>query len=48
MVRFGRIVIPRGAHHVTQPGNNMQDVFFVNNDRRVYLALSEVQSQRFG
>lgn len=39
MPRVGRIVIPGVPHHVTQRGNNRQDVFFVDDDRRMYLSL---------
>ena len=39
MPRFARIVIEGVAHHVVQRGNNRQDVFFVDDDRRHYLAL---------
>ncbi len=39
MPRVARVVIPAWAHHVTQRGNNQQDVFFVDDDRRAYLAL---------
>jgi len=39
MPRVARIVIPGWPHHVTQRGNNQQDVFFVDDDRRAYLAL---------
>ncbi len=39
MPRFARIVIEGVAHHVVQRGNNRQDVFFVDDDRRRYLAL---------
>jgi putative transposase len=48
MPRFARIVVAGVAHHVTQRGNNKQDVFFVDDDRRVYLELLRAQSQRFG
>jgi putative transposase len=37
MPRAARIVIPDVPHHVTQRGNNRQDVFFADDDRRVYL-----------
>ena len=37
MPRQARIVIPGLAHHVTQRGNNRQDVFFVDEDRLAYL-----------
>ena len=36
------------VHHVTQRGNNRQDVFFVDDDRRVYLELLAQQAPRFG
>ena len=39
MARIARIVIPEGPHHVTQRGNNGQDVFFVDDDRAMYLDL---------
>ena len=37
MPRLARIVIPGVPHHVVQRGNNLQDVFFVDDDRRFYL-----------
>ena len=48
MLRVARIVVAGAAHHVTQRGNNKQDVFFVDDDRRVYLELLWEQGQRFG
>lgn len=39
MPRIARIVVPDGPHHVTQRGNNCQDVFFTDDDRRAYLGL---------
>jgi putative transposase len=48
MPRLARIVLPGVPHHVTQRGNNRQDVFFVDDDRRVYLDLLHEQSERFG
>lgn len=39
MARLARIVMPGVACHVTQRGNNQQDVFFVDDDRRAYLQL---------
>ncbi len=48
MPRIARIVAPGVPHHVTQRGNNRQDVFFVVDDRRVYLGLLAEQSRRFG
>ena len=47
MPRIARIVVPGVPHHVTQRGNNRQDVFFVDDDRRVYLGLLAEQSRRF-
>jgi putative transposase len=35
-------------HHVTQRGNNRQDVFFVDDDRRFYLDLLNEKSRRYG
>jgi putative transposase len=35
-------------HHITQRGNNRQDVFFVDDDRRVYLSILKEQSVRYG
>ncbi|MBT3200808.1 MAG: transposase [Phycisphaerales bacterium] len=48
MPRVARIVIPDCPHHVTQRGNNCQDVFFVDDDRRAYLEILAEQSQKFG
>jgi len=48
MPRVARIVIPGCPHHVTQRGNNRQEVFFVDDDRRAYLEILREQSERFG
>jgi putative transposase len=48
MPRVARIVIPEIPYHITQRGNNRQDVFFVESDRRVYLELLQAQSERYG
>ncbi|MHC4982299.1 MAG: transposase [Planctomycetota bacterium] len=48
MPRVARVVVPGCWHHVTQRGNNRQDVFFVDDDRRVYLELLGAQGERFG
>ena len=48
MPRLARIVIEGVAHHVVQRGNNRQDVFFVDDDRRAYLRLLQSQASRFG
>jgi hypothetical protein len=39
MPRLARIVAQDVPNHLTQRGNNHPDVFFVDNDRRVNLAL---------
>jgi len=39
MARIARIVIPDIPHHVIQRGNRSQDVFFSDNDKRVYMNL---------
>ncbi len=48
MPRVARIVVPGWPHHVTQRGNNRQDVFFVDDDRRVYLKLLKEQAEVYG
>src|SRR5438105_13845326 len=48
MPRVARVVVPGVPHHVTQRGNNRQDVFFVDDDRRVYLAMLGEQCRRYG
>ena len=48
MPRTGRIVISDVPYHITQRGNNSQDVFFVDDDRRVYLEFLKKQTDRFG
>jgi len=46
--RLARIVVPNRPHHVTQRGNNRQDVFFVDDDRATYLGLLQEESERYG
>ena len=48
MARQARFVVPGVAHHVTQRGNNRQDVFFVDEDRRVYLSYLRESAERYG
>jgi putative transposase len=48
MPRVARTVVAGGAHHLTQRGNNRQDVFFVDDDRRVYLELLKGQADKYG
>ena len=47
MPRSSRVVIEGCAHHVTQRGNNRQDVFFVDDDRRAFLAFLAEAAARF-
>ena len=48
MPRVARIVIPGAPHHITQRGNNGQDVFFVDDDHRAYLRLLGERSVAYG
>jgi putative transposase len=48
MARAARVVIPDLPHHLTQRGNNRQDVFFVDDDRRAYLQFLARQCARHG
>jgi len=47
MPRLARAVAVGFAHHITQRGNNRQDVFFVDDDRRVYLELLKQQADKY-
>jgi putative transposase len=46
--RLARAIAVGCAHHITQRGNNRQDVFFVDEDRRVYLELLKEQARKYG
>jgi putative transposase len=48
MPRVARIVIPDCPHHVTQRGNNRQDVFFADQDYAVYLEILYRQARTYG
>ena len=48
MPRVARIVMPGVPHHITQRGNNRQDVFFTDDHRRVYLDFLKQYSEQFG
>ena len=48
MPRFARAVVPHCPHHITQRGNNRQDVFFVADDYELYLETLKEQSERYG
>ncbi len=47
MPRVARVVAPGIPHHLTQRGNNRQDVFFTDDDRRFYLETLKEQSERY-
>jgi putative transposase len=47
MARRPRVIVPGLAHHVTQAGNNHQEVFNYNDDRRLYLQLLARYAQRY-
>lgn len=48
MPRLARVVVPDVPHHITQRGNNRQDVFFTDDDRIVYLRLLKKYSREYG
>lgn len=48
MPRQARMVVPGVPHHVTQRGNNHQDVFFMDDDRRAYLSMLRDAAARWG
>ena len=48
MPRIARVVVPGVLHHVTQRGNNRQDVFLTDGDREFYLGLLRKRSVQYG
>jgi putative transposase len=48
MPRIARVVVPDALHHVTQRGNNRQDVYLTDGDREFYLGLLRQRSRRHG
>jgi putative transposase len=48
MARKARVVAAGVPHHVTQRGNNRQDVFLTDDDRRYYLSVLRDRSQQAG
>ncbi|MFH1747203.1 MAG: transposase, partial [Planctomycetota bacterium] len=48
MTREARAVIVGVPHHITQRGNNRQDVFFVDDDRRHYLLMLKSKAEQYG
>ena len=47
MARLTRIVVPGVAHHVTQRGNRRSDVFFSDNDYKLYLKLLQEYNKTY-
>jgi putative transposase len=47
MPRIARAVAPGVPHHITQRGNNHQEIFFCENDRKKYLQLLSVNAARY-
>lgn len=48
MPREARAVVLDVPHHITQRGNNRQDAFFVDDDRRFYLHLLKAKAEQYG
>jgi putative transposase len=48
MSRTARIVIPDVPYHITQRGNNRQDIFYRDTDRAHYVALLEEHAKEYG
>ena len=48
MPRAARVVAEGVPHHITQRGNNRQDVFLVDEDRRFYLETLAEDCRRCG
>ena len=48
MPRHARIVIPGVPHHITQRGNDRQQVFYSDEDYSAYLSMLRKQSDKYG
>ncbi|MFT5042900.1 MAG: putative transposase [Hyphomicrobiaceae bacterium] len=48
MVRLARVVAVGEPHHITQRGNNRQNVFLADEDRHFYLKTLREKSEQFG
>ena len=48
MARIARTIAVGYAHHITQWGNNHENVFFTDADRRLYLQILQEQADRSG
>jgi putative transposase len=47
MPRIARAIAVGFPHHITHRGNNRQDIFFVDDDREVYLDLLKEQADKY-
>ena len=41
-------MVPGLPHHITQRGNNREDVFFADDDRATYFGLLKEESEKYG
>ena len=48
MPRLAWTVAVGCGHHITQRGNNRQDVFLADDDRHVYLEFLAEQADKYG
>ncbi len=48
MPRIARLIAVGYPHHLTQRGNNREDVFFDDEDRKFYLQTLETYSSKYG
>lgn len=48
MARMKRVVLPNYPHHITQRGVRSIDIFYSEEDYKIYLQLLKEQSERFG
>ncbi len=48
MSRQARVVAEGVPHHATQRGNNRQDIFLTDDDRRFYIQTLREKSEQFG
>ena len=46
--RQARVVAEGVPHHITQRGNNRQDVFLLDEDRRFYIETLRAKSEQHG
>ena len=48
MSRKARVVVEGVPHHITQRGNNYQDVFLLDEDRRFYIEALRAKATQHG